>query len=57
MYKVDVETKFDIKLDAISKQIETLIKEQAQLSPIVHSIYDNDRNPWQTLLNSRPKEK
>lgn len=50
MYKVDVvDTNFNIKLDVISKQIKALMKEQAQPSPIVHSINDNARNPWTIL--------
>ncbi|XP_058733173.1 uncharacterized protein LOC131604769 [Vicia villosa] len=40
MYKVNVETNFDINLDAISKQIETLMKAQVQPAPIAHSIDD-----------------
>lgn len=37
MYKVNAETNFEIKLDAISKQIETLMKAQAQPALVVPS--------------------
>ncbi|XP_045809427.1 uncharacterized protein LOC123903826 isoform X3 [Trifolium pratense] len=49
MYKVNAETNFDIKLDAISKQIEALKMEQAQPAPTFHSIDDNTGNPWASL--------
>jgi hypothetical protein len=49
MYKVNAETNFDIKLDTISKQIESLMKAQAQPAPTVHSTDDNTRNPWASL--------
>jgi hypothetical protein len=49
MYKVNAETNFDIKLDTISKQIESLMKAQAQPAPTVHSTDDNTINPWASL--------
>jgi hypothetical protein len=49
MYKVNAKTNLDIKRDALSKQIETLMKAQAQPAPTVHSTDDNAKNPWASL--------
>jgi len=46
---VSAETNFEIKLDAISKQIETLMKAQAQPASVAPSTDDNMGNHWANL--------